>query len=54
MVRFNKNKHKKSKWITSGLITPIKYRDNLYKKLKLNNLTHWKMLQWKPILKFIM
>ncbi len=28
-----KNKHKK--WITGGLITSIKNRDNLYKKLKL-------------------
>ncbi len=39
MVTFNKYKHKKSKWITGGLITSIKYRDNLYKKLKLNELT---------------
>ncbi len=27
MVRFNKYKHKKFKWITGGLITSIKYRD---------------------------
>ncbi len=37
MVRFNKYKHKKSKWIMGGLITSIKYRDNFYKKLKLND-----------------
>lgn len=33
-VRFNKHKHKKSEWITSGIIESIKFRDNLHKKLK--------------------
>ncbi len=32
-VKWNKYKHKKSKWITSGIIKYIQYRDNLYKKL---------------------
>ena len=32
VVRFNKYKHRKSKWITSGIIRSIKFRDKLYKK----------------------
>ena len=35
MVKFKKYKHKKCNWITKGIIKSIKYRDNLYKKLKL-------------------
>ena len=34
-VKFNKYKHKKSKWITHGVIKSIKYRDKLYKILKM-------------------
>ena len=34
-VKFNKYKHKKSKWITHGVIKSIKYRDQLYKILKM-------------------
>ena len=33
-VRFNKYKHKKHKWITSGILNSIKFRDKLYNKLK--------------------
>jgi len=33
-IKFNKHKHKKTKWITNGLIKSIHYRDNLYNKLK--------------------
>ena len=33
-VKFNKHKHKKSEWITSGIIISIKFRDNMYRKLK--------------------
>ena len=33
-VKFNKYKHKKSEWMTDGLLISIKYRDKLYKKLK--------------------
>jgi hypothetical protein len=33
-TKFNKHKHKKTKWITKGLIKSIHYRDNLYKTLK--------------------
>ena len=37
IVKFNKYKHKKSSWITQGLLKSIRYRDQLYKKLKLTN-----------------
>ena len=33
-VKFNKHKHKKSNWITQGIIKSIKSRDMLYRKLK--------------------
>ena len=36
-VKFNKYKHKKYSWITQGLLKSIKYRDNLYKRLKLTD-----------------
>ena len=35
--KFNKYKHKKSKWITYGILKSIRFRDNLYTKLKLTN-----------------
>ena len=31
LVRFNKYKHKKSDWITNGILKSIKYKDKLYK-----------------------
>ena len=34
-VKFNKYQHSKSKWITKGIIKSIKYKDNLYKKMKI-------------------
>ena len=34
-VKFNQYKHKQSKWITHGVIKSIKYRDKLYKILKM-------------------
>ena len=37
IVKFNKYKHKKSSWITQGLQKSIRYRDQLYNKLKLTN-----------------
>ena len=37
LVRFNKYKHKKSKWISRGIINSIKYRDNLYKVHKMTD-----------------
>ena len=33
-IRFNKYKHKKSPWITNGILRSIKFRDNLYKQMK--------------------
>ena len=32
--KYNKHKHKKSNWITAGIIRSIKFRNNLYKCLK--------------------
>ena len=37
LVKYNKYKHKKSKWVTFGIINSIQYRDNLYKKLKMSD-----------------
>ena len=33
-TKFNKHKHKKSSWITAGIIKSIKFRDNLYRSAK--------------------
>ena len=33
-VRFNKYKHKMNKWVTTGILKSIRYRNSLYKKLK--------------------
>ena len=35
-VKFNKSKHKKSKWITYGILKSIIFRDNLYIKIEIN------------------
>ena len=43
LVKLNKYKHKKSKWITSGLLTSIRFQDNLYKRTKLTNPTYGNM-----------
>ena len=37
-VKFNKHKHKKSKWITNEIVRSIASRDRLYAKLKRNSL----------------
>ena len=37
IVKFNKYKHNKYSWITQGLPKSIRYRDQLFKKLKLTN-----------------
>ena len=34
ICRFNKYKHKRCPWITSGILHSLKHRDKLYKKLK--------------------
>ena len=36
-VKFNGRKHKKTSWITIGLIKSINFRDKLYRQLKLSN-----------------
>ncbi len=36
-VRFDKHKHRKSKWINQSIIKSVCFRDNLYKKLKRTN-----------------
>ena len=33
-VRFDKHEHKMTKWVTTGIIKSIKFRDKLYKQLK--------------------
>ena len=33
-AKFDKHKHRKSHWITNGIIKSIRFRDNLYLKLK--------------------
>ena len=35
VVKFNKYKHKKSKWITTGILRSIRFRDRIYKRIKL-------------------
>ena len=37
LVKFNKYKHKKSMWITQGILRSIQYGDKLYKKIKLTH-----------------
>jgi hypothetical protein len=37
LIRLNKYKHKKSPWITYGIIHSIEYRDKLYKKKQMTN-----------------
>ena len=34
IVKFSKHKHKKSEWITKGIIKSIKFRDKLHNKMK--------------------
>ncbi len=32
LIKYNKYKHKKFKWVTFGIIKSVQFRDNLYKK----------------------
>ena len=34
LVKFNKHRHKGSKWITAGIIKSIRYKDNLYRTVQ--------------------
>ena len=36
-VKFDKYRHKKETWITSGNLKSIRYKDKLYKQLKMTN-----------------
>ncbi len=36
LIKCNKYKHKKSKWVTFGILKSIQFRDNLYKKTKIH------------------
>ena len=36
-VKFAKYRHKKETWITSGILKSIRYKDKLYKQLKMTN-----------------
>ncbi len=37
VVKFNKYKHKNSKWISKGIIKSIHFKDNLYKTLNMTD-----------------
>ena len=39
-VKFNKKKHKRTQWITTGLIKSIAFKDKLYKQLKQTDANH--------------
>ena len=36
-VKFDKYRHNKETWITSGILKSIRYKDKLYKQLKMTN-----------------
>ena len=48
-VKFNKYKHKKSSWITRGILISMANRDKLYKEPKRLPLTQRNMISAKPI-----
>ena len=37
ILKFHKHKHKKQEWITKGILKSIRYRDNLYKQIKITD-----------------
>ena len=37
LIKFKRKKHKLSPWITHGILSSIRYRDKLYKQLRLTN-----------------
>jgi len=49
LVKFNKYKHKREKWITNGILNSISYRDKLYVRLKktCTTSTHYLEIQEK-------
>ena len=50
-VKFNKHKHKKSKWITNEIVRSIVFRDKFYAKLKRNSLNSKEKNKLKSISK---
>ena len=36
-VKFDKYRHKKETWITSGILKSIRYKDKLYRQLKMTD-----------------
>ncbi len=47
IIKFNKYKHRKFKWITHGIMKSISNRDDMYKKYKMTdpNATHYYTLK---------
>jgi hypothetical protein len=50
-VRYDKHKHKKTKWVTGGIISSIKTRDHLYAELKNCDLTENELRRKKELLR---
>ena len=38
--KYHKHKHKKSPWVTNGILKSIKFRDKLYKRIRLPPVNH--------------
>ena len=51
-VKFQKHRHKKNKWITTGIIRSIKFRDNLHIKVKQCNSNTLDYANPKTIIKY--
>ena len=50
-IKLNKYRHKKSEWITPEIIRSIKFRDNIYKRLKQTSQFNYQFFQLKQNLK---
>ena len=50
-IKLNKYKHKKSEWITPEIIQSIKFRDNMYERLKQTSQFNYQFFQLKQNLK---
>ena len=51
LVKFRTHRHRRTKWITSGTIKSIRYKNRLYKRLRTKSpsiLRHWKRLFEEP------
>ena len=45
--KFNKYKHKRSPWITSGILKSLKFRDKLYQSMKKDSINTTEYLRHK-------